>query len=283
MFKASNTRSRFLVYVLLALTLIFSDYNFPQTQQIRVWMTLLVTPIQWLVDLPGQTWTRLNELVMVREQLLEQNRQLRAQNLLDQRQIQTLAALTVENYRLRRLLNASEKIDEKVMLSELIGLNPDPFVHQVIINSGSEDGVVLGQPVIDSTGVMGQVCMLGPYTSRVLLVSDSNHAIPVQINRNGLRTVAYGRGNYDYLELEDLADTADIQVGDILISSGLGLRFPIGYPVAEVIELVHNPGRAFAQVKVKPTAQLSHSRQLLLVQMGHKHQSVTPGSSVWGQ
>jgi rod shape-determining protein MreC len=283
MFKASRTQSKLLGYMLLAIVLIFADYNFPQTQQVRIWMTLLVTPIQWLVDLPGQTWTRLNELVMAREHLLEQNRQLRIQNLLDQRQIQKLAALTVENYRLRGLLNAAEKLDETVILSELIGLNPDPFVHQVIINSGSEDGVVLGQPVIDSTGVMGQVCMLGPYTSRVLLVSDSNHAIPVQINRNGLRTVAYGQGNYDYLALADLADTEDIQVGDILVSSGLGLRFPVGYPVAEVTEVIHDPGRAFAQVKAKPTAQLSNSRQLLLVQIGYKHRPADLDLSNWNQ
>lgn len=235
-------------------------------QRIRAWLSLAVTPVQWLVDVPERSWTWLGERLQVRDELIAENKQLRAQTLLAERRVQKLAALTVENFRLRDLLNSSEQLDEKVTVSELIGINSDPFTHQVIINTGFDGGAFIGQPVLDATGVMGQIISTSAFTSRVLLITDSDHAIPIEVNRNGLRSVAYGLGQYDYLELQDLADTADIEVGDMLVSSGLGLRFPKGYPVAKVVEVQHFPGQDFARILAKPTAQLSRSRHLLLIQ-----------------
>lgn len=243
-------------------------------QRIRGWLSVAVTPVQWLVDAPQRSWTWLDERLQVRDELIAENKQLRAQALLAERRVQKLAALTVENFRLRDLLNSSEQLDEKVMVSELIGINSDPFIHQIIINNGFNSGVFVGQSVLDATGVMGQVTSTSAFTSRVLLITDADHAMPVQVNRNGLRSVAYGRGEYDYLELEGLADTADIEVGDVLVSSGLGLRFPKGYPVATVIAVQHQPGQDFATVLARPTAQLSRSRHLLLVETAHQ-QSVS--------
>ncbi|MBT3436923.1 MAG: rod shape-determining protein MreC [Oceanospirillaceae bacterium] len=270
MFKGRSTVKKFITYGVICLSLIVADYQFQQMQQIRAWMSLAVTPVQWLVDVPQRSWTWLDERLQARDELIAENKQLRAQALLAERRVQKLASLTVENFRLRDLLNSGERLDEKVMVSELIGTNSDPFVHQIIINNGFDSNVFVGQPVLDATGVMGQVTSTSAFTSRVLLITDADHAIPVQVNRNGLRSVAYGRGHYDYLELEDLADTADIEVGDILVSSGLGLRFPKGYPVAEVIEVQHLAGQDFAKILAKPTAQLSRSRHLLLIETAHQ-------------
>lgn len=274
MFKGRSAVRKFIVYGLFSVSLIVADYQFEQMQRIRGWLSVAVTPVQWLVDVPQRSWTWLDERLQVRDELIAENKQLRAQALLAERRVQKLAALTVENFRLRDLLNSSEQLDEKVMVSELVGINSDPFIHQIIINNGFNSGVFVGQPVLDATGVMGQVTSTSAFTSRVLLITDADHAMPVQVNRNGLRSVAYGRGEYDYLELEGLADTADIEVGDILVSSGLGLRFPKGYPVATVIAVQHSPGQDFAKVLARPTAQLSRSRHLLLIETPHQ-QSVS--------
>ena len=144
-------------------------------------------------------------------------------------------------------------------------MDPNPFTHRIIINKGERDGVVLGQPVLDARGLMGQVVELMPYTSRVLLLTDTTHSIPVQVNRNGLRAIASGTGNPERLELRHVADTADITDGDLLVSSGLGQRFPAGYPVATVKEVIHDSGQPFAIVRAVPTAALNRSRYLLLV------------------
>ena len=158
-----------------------------------------------------------------------------------------------------------DRVNEKVEVAELIGMDPNPFTHRILINKGERDGVVLGQPVLDARGLMGQVVELMPYTSRVLLLTDTTHSIPVQVNRNGLRAIASGTGNPERLELRHVADTADIKEGDLLVSSGLGQRFPAGYPVATVKEVIHDSGQPFAIVRAVPTAALNRSRYLLLV------------------
>jgi rod shape-determining protein MreC len=200
-----------------------------------------------------------------RTELVAENEKLKTENLLLQGRMQKLAALTEQNVRLRELLNSSALVNEKVEVAELIGMDPNPFTHRIIINKGERDGVVLGQPVLDARGLMGQVVELMPYTSRVLLLTDTTHSIPVQVNRNGLRAIASGTGNPERLELRHVADTADIKEGDLLVSSGLGQRFPAGYPVATVKEVIHDSGQPFAIVRAVPTAALNRSRYLLLV------------------
>jgi len=254
----------------LSLLLIVADYQLAPMQKVRSWLSVAVTPVQWMVDLPEQSWTWLNDRLQEREMLLSENRQFRAQLMLAELEVQKLASLTAENVRLRELLHSSQKLNEEVMATQLIGVNPDPFIHQIVINDGSQNGVNKGQAVLDQTGVMGQVTAVTPFTSRVLLVTDANHAIPVQVNRTGLRSVAYGRGNYDTLELTDIPHTQDIKVGDLLVSSGLGMRFPEGYPVARVTLVERDMGREFTRVLAKPTARLSLSRQLLLVNTAHQ-------------
>lgn len=240
---------RFLVLVVLSVTLMVVDARFTLLKPVRSQMSLVLMQSYWITDLPQRLWQGVASQFGSRTELVAENEKLKTENLLLQGRMQKLAALTEQNVRLRELLNSSALVNEKVEVAELIGMDPNPFTHRIIINKGERDGVVLGQPVLDARGLMGQVVELMPYTSRVLLLTDTTHSIPVQVNRNGLRAIASGTGNPESLELRHVADTADIKVGDLLVSSGLGQRFPAGYPVATVKEVIHDSGQPFAIVR----------------------------------
>lgn len=241
------------------------DARVAALQPLRSHLNLLLTPVYYAADVPVRAWNTGYQLLASRVDLLAENERLRAEALLTKRKLQKLAALTEQNVRLRELLNSSSLVDERVLVSELIGVDPNPFTQRILINRGERDGVFLGQPVLDATGLMGQVVEVMPYTARVLLITDATHSLPVQVNRNGLRAIASGTGNNEWLELRFIGDTADIRVGDILVSSGLGQRFPAGYPVGRVISVSQDPAQPFADVRVAPTAQLNRSRYMLLV------------------
>lgn len=241
------------------------DARFATLQPLRSHLSLLLTPVYYTADIPVRVWNTGYQLVASRVDLLAENERLRAEALLIKRKLQKLAALTEQNVRLRELLNSSSLVDERVLVAELVGVDPNPFTQRILVNKGERDGVFLGQPVLDATGLMGQVVEVMPYTARVLLITDTTHSLPVQVNRNGLRAIASGAGNNEWLELRFIGDTADIRVGDILVSSGLGQRFPAGYPVGRVISVTLDPAQPFADVRVAPTAQLNRSRYMLLV------------------
>ncbi|MGV6397211.1 rod shape-determining protein MreC [Pseudomonas caspiana] len=256
---------RLLVLVVLSVALMVVDARFTVLKPVRSQMSLVLMQSYWIVDLPQRLYQGVASQFGSRTELIAENEKLKTEALLLQGRLQKLAALTEQNVRLRELLNSSALVNEKVEVAELIGMDPNPFTHRIIINKGERDGVVLGQPVLDARGLMGQVVELMPYTSRVLLLTDTTHSIPVQVNRNGLRAIASGTGNPERLELRHVADTADIKEGDLLVSSGLGQRFPAGYPVATVKEVIHDSGQPFAIVRAVPTAALNRSRYLLLV------------------
>ncbi|WP_425500225.1 rod shape-determining protein MreC [Pseudomonas akapageensis] len=256
---------RLLVLVVLSVALMVVDSQFTVLKPVRSQMSLVLMQSYWITDLPQRLWQGVASQFGSRTELVAENEKLKTEALLLQGRLQKLAALTEQNVRLRELLNSSALVNEKVEVAELIGMDPNPFTHRILINKGERDGVVLGQPVLDARGLMGQVVELMPYTSRVLLLTDTTHSIPVQVNRNGLRAIASGTGNPERLELRHVADTADIKEGDLLVSSGLGQRFPAGYPVATVKEVIHDSGQPFAIVRAVPTAALNRSRYLLLV------------------
>ena len=256
---------RLLVLVVLSVALMVVDARFTLLKPVRSQMSLVLMQTYWVTDLPQRLVQGVASQFGSRTELVAENEKLKTENLLLQGRMQKLAALTEQNVRLRELLNSSALVNEKVEVAELIGMDPNPFTHRIIINKGERDGVVLGQPVLDARGLMGQVVELMPNTSRVLLLTDTTHSIPVQVNRNGLRAIASGTGNPERLELRHVADTADIKEGDLLVSSGLGQRFPAGYPVATVKEVIHDSGQPFAIVRAVPTAALNRSRYLLLV------------------
>jgi rod shape-determining protein MreC len=179
--------------------------------------------------------------------------------------IQQLASLETENMRLRDLLGSSFKIGERVLIAEILSVDMASYRQQVLINKGTSSGVFVGQPVLDANAVMGQVIQTNPFSSTVLLITDSDHALPVEVNRNGLRTIATGTGLGQELELLHIPKNADVRVGDLLVTSGMGGRFPAGYPVARVTQVRHSPDNPFTVVTAEPTARLDRSREVLLV------------------
>ncbi|WP_297310115.1 rod shape-determining protein MreC [Neptuniibacter sp.] len=267
MFRGRSSGRFFLLLVLFAFLLMAADLYTAKVRDSRAYLSLLLTPLQWVVDLPSRFAGEVSDVVVDRSLLLKENARLKSESLYLERKVQQNAALRQENDRLRELVGGSLRVDEEVQLVELIGVNPDPFQHQIIIDRGSENQVVMGLPVLDAGGVMGQVTELSHYTSRVMLITDARHALPVEVNRSGFRSIALGKGELDELELEHVPDTADIRTGDLIVTSGLGGRFPRGYPVAKVAEVVRDPGQQFAKVIIKPSALLDKSRHLLLVRM----------------
>lgn len=257
--------TRLLVLVVLSAVLMVVDARFEVLQPVRSQLGLITEPAYRLARLPLTLWESVAQQFSSRSQLMAENEKLKAEGLLMQGRLQKLATLTEQNVRLRELLNSAALVDERVLVTELIGIDPNPFTHRILIDKGEKDGVFLGQPILDARGLMGQVVEVMPYTARVLLLTDTNHSIPVQVNRNGLRAIAAGTGNPESLELRHVADTADIKEGDLLVSSGMGQRFPAGYPVATVSEIIHDPGQPFAIVRAVPTAALNRSRYMLLV------------------
>lgn len=225
----------------------------------------LAAPLYWVSDLPTQAGEWADNRLMSRERLVQENGALRSENLVLKQKIQKNASLEAENFRLRQLLNATESLEDRVLIAELIGVTPDRQVQKVVLNKGSDHGVYVGQAVLDAFGLMGQVIEVGKRNAIVLLITDSTHAIPVELGRTGLRLVAEGIGDLYALKLRHVASTLDIKVGDTLVSSGLGRRFPRGYPVAEVSEVYVSGDERFSTVFAKPYAHMNRSRHVLLV------------------
>jgi len=222
-------------------------------------------PFHWLSNLPGRLSEWGEENVITRQQLEAENERLRTELNIYRVQNLRMAEITAENTRLRNLLNATELLKDRVLVAELIGVSPDPLSHRILINRGTVDGAYVGQPVLDDRGLMGQVVQTWRDTSQVMLITDDSHALPVQVLRNGVRTIAEGTGDYRRLSLRYVSPTVDIVEGDVLVSSGLGGHFPVGYPVGKVLETVRMPGQAYMSVTVEPTANIERSRHLLLV------------------
>lgn len=245
--------------------LVTADYWLNSLQRTRALLDTLVVPVYWAADIPGRLGEWQDEHLVSRDILQGENERLRHENLILEGRSQQMASLQAENTRLRALLNSSALLRDDVMVAELIGVSPDPVRQQVVLNKGRSDGVYIGQPLIDANGLMGQVVEVSALTSRVLLITDATHALPVQINRNGVRAIAEGSGSLSSLEIHHVSVTTDIQEGDLLVSSGLGGRFPVGYPVAVIATVERDPGQTFARIIARPTAALDRSRHVLLV------------------
>lgn len=250
---------------MLAIGLIVADHRHQHLDLLRSALAVVVYPLHYLASLPGTLAHKLKGRLAEEEELRRRNDSLRRDNLILKGRLQQLEALQAENMRLRDLLGSSFKIGDRVLVAELVSVDLDPYRQQVLVNKGSSSGVFVGQPVLDADAVMGQVVRVNPLTATVLLITDASHGLPVQVNRNGLRTVAQGTGFINHLELPHLPKNADVRAGDLLVTSGLGGHFPPGYPVARVAEVRQEPGKPFATVVAEPTARLDRSREVLLV------------------
>jgi rod shape-determining protein MreC len=197
--------------------------------------------------------------------LLQEKHRLEALNLENRVRLQKLDILEKENFRLRELLHATPKTGDTVLIAEIIKVDVDPYRHLIVLNKGSNDDVYISQPIIDAEGAMGQTVHVSATSAIAMLITDVSHALPVQVDRNGLRAVAFGTGKINQLDLRHIPHNADIREGDTLITSGLGGRFPANYPVAVITDIERSPDEAFVTVKARPLALLDRSREVLLV------------------
>jgi len=251
--------------LILSAGLILTDQYSDKLKPLRGMLSFLVYPAQYAADIPGSLFHGLTENIDSYQQLLKDNKALKKQQLVNDVKLLKFSALEAENIRLRSLLDSSFKLGEQFLIAELMSVSLAPYEQIVTVNKGSRFGVHEGQAVLDANGIVGQVDKTLALSSQIILLTDPNHAIPVQLNRNGLQTIALGKGQLNQLNLPFLPNNADVKVGDLLITSGLGGVFPQGYPVAVVEAIVNQPGKPFAMIHAKPTAALNASREFLIV------------------
>ena len=255
-----------MMYILLAIVLMFMDQRGHYVPRIRSAMELAFEPVFHAVGLPAEVLQSIDEHTRARNDLISENHQLQQQLLETSASVQTQAALEQENQRLRNLLDATQGRAYQFQFAEMLRVDLDPFSHKVWINRGTGEGVTVGQAVIDGLGIIGQVEDVHLHYSTVRLISDPDHALPVQINRTGLRTVAYGSGRTDHLLMPNVPLQADVSPGDMIVTSGLGDRFPPGFPVGEVERVQRDSGVTFAVVYLRPFAALDRGREVLLIE-----------------
>lgn len=254
--------------MVLSLAVIFADSRFDYLDRVRYSLGLLTAPVFWVADVPARLSYWIDDVFVSHGDLIEENEKLREELLFAQRELQLLAGLASENSRLRALQEASAAVKGQILTAEIINISSTSGSRRVLINRGAQHGVLNGQALLDAHGLMGQVVEVLPFTSWVMLITDPQHGTPVQVNRNGERAIARGsRDNIPELELEFVPDTADIVVGDLLVSSGLGQRFPKDYPVAEVTSVVHDRGQPFAIIRARPVAQMDRTRHVMLADL----------------
>jgi rod shape-determining protein MreC len=258
--------ARLMMYILLAIVLMMMDQRGHYIPRIRSAMELVFEPVFHLVGWPAEALESLGRHTRAREDLITENQQLLQKLLETSGSVQTQAALQQENKRLRDLLEATQGRAYHFQFAEMIRVDLDPFSHKVWIDRGRKQGVVIGQAVIDGLGIVGQVEDVHRHFSTVRLISDPDHTLPVQINRTGLRTVAYGSGKTSHLLMPNVPLQADVSRGDMIVTSGLGDRFPPGFPVGEVERVERDSGTTFARVYLRPFAALDQGREVLLIE-----------------
>ena len=255
----------FLTLAVAAIALMVADQRYDQLTRVRAWLSAAVYPVQVVVDLPFRAWDWVSGSFADRSRLRRENLELNARLRLANLQLQRFAALEDENRRLRDMRENSAGVAERVLVASILNVDLDPFRHRVLLDKGAADGVFKGQAVLDAEGIFGQVAQVHARTAEVILISDAEHAIPVQSNRSGLRTIAVGTGDSKRLSLPFVTVEADLKQGDLLLSTGMGGVFPPGYPIAEVTRVVRDASTTFALVDARPTASLDRDREVLLV------------------
>jgi rod shape-determining protein MreC len=263
--RGPSLQLRLLLSVVISASLMLADSRLDAFNNVRYILNSAVSPIQYLADLPRTMFDGLYERLHYRQTLLESNTALKREMLLLKSDNTLLQQYQEENQRLRKLLGSSFVRDERKVVTEVMAVDSSPYRHQVVIDKGHVDGVYLGQPVINENGIVGQVTFVAAHNARVLLLVDSNNSIPVQVVRNDIRVIASGNGDIDSVYLQHIPLSTDIQVGDLLVTSGLGGVYPEGYPVGYVAEVENDNSRQFAYIKAKPAVEFDRLRYLLLI------------------
>lgn len=262
---------RLMLFSMLAVGIMVLDHQGQHLRKIRSALSIVTYPLIALAAVPARFGGWASEALTSEEEFRDRYKLLREEHQLLQARLQKYEALESENKRLRSLLGSATRVADRATVAELIEVSAEPSTRTIVIGKGSQDGVFLGQPVLDAYGVMGQVTEVSLHISRVTLITDPGHAIPVQVKRNGLLTILSGTGADDALEIPYLTASANIKTGDLLTTSGMGGRFPPRYPVARITMVVKNPNEDFLRITAEPIARLRHHKEVLLVWPG-KHQ-----------
>jgi rod shape-determining protein MreC len=264
---------RFFTVICLAVILMFSEHQFERMKLLRMQLSVVVYPIQKIVDFPINIGNLVHDYFTTHKTLVEENNKLREEQFTLKGKLQRFDALELENARLKELLNSTTAATDELLVASILSVDPDPFMHQIILDKGTKHGVYVGQPVIDARGIMGSVIEVNLVASRVMLLTDASHAIPVENTRNNVRAIAMGMGVTDYLELKHVTNTTDIAIGDKLVTSGLDGKYPAGYPVGVIDSVEHDASKPFASIYAIPSAELERGRQVLLIKARQKNES----------
>jgi rod shape-determining protein MreC len=265
---APSNFTRLILLSALSVALMILDHRGHHLEKIRAGLNVLAYPIQLIASVPAYVGGSIGDFFTTRGTLRQDNEKLLAERQGLNAKVQQFDALEEENARLRRMLGSAAQVADKVLAAELVEVSSEPFTRKIVVAKGSRDGVYVGQSVIDAHGIMGQVTQVASQVSRVTLITDAGHAIPVLDNRSGLRMLVFGTGDPDTLKVPYLTSASDIKEGDLLVSSGMGGTFPPGYPVAQVRRIVNDPNEAFLAITAKPAAQLNHGKQVMLIWRG---------------
>jgi rod shape-determining protein MreC len=256
---------RFLLLAGLSILLLVIDHRDNHLDTLRKGIGATVYPLRVIVDAPVSLWHWAVQTTTSRNDLQLENSRLHTERLLTQARLQRYASLEAENSRLRDMLEARSRVRDQVRVAEIMSASANPFRHVIVVDKGTNDGVYNGQTIVDANGVVGQIIEVGVLSSEGILISDPDHALPVELNRNGLRTIAVGTGEFDRMDLPFLPNNADVVEGDLLVTSGLGGAFPAGYPVGVIDSVIVKPEEPFAVVTATPSAALNQIREVMLV------------------
>ena len=260
---ALNTK--FIIFVVLSFILLINDQRNNYLSILRNSIAIAIYPLQSAVEIPSRFTNWFHLRIKSKEILIQENQTLLSQQKINSSILQRYESLEQENERLKQILNAASNLDNKVEITRIISVNVNPYRHTIVIDKGERDGVYEGQVLLDADGVIGQILHTNFLTSEAILISDSDHALPVEINRNGLRTIVLGNGSYTKLDVPYIPNKADIEIGDLLVTSGLGGKFPSGYPVAKVEFIESDLSEQFYKVSAKPIAYLNQVREVMLL------------------
>ena len=271
-FSSSNPRTgdltgtlQLLAYLAIAIALLVLDHRGGWLSQVRARANVLAQPLWAIAGLPARLGDVLSETAATRSGLVAENRTLRNALLISGARVARLQTAAAENERLRRLLGADRRGGLDVQLAPILDIDLDPTRQRLVLDAGARDGVTVGQSVIDAGGLVGQIIAVRPGSATVLLITDPDHAVPVIVARTGVRLVAYGQGRSDRLALPNIPLSGDVKIGDVVITSGLGGRFPAGFPVGTVESLHPDDSHGFLVGELKPAAQLDRGRDVLLL------------------
>jgi len=263
--RGASAGLRLIIIAIICVALMVLDHQNRALVSMRQGLSLMVQPVIFLVSSPARLGNWLSDSFTTRRTLEQENRNLRRQMLAMSAQTQQMATLKTENARLRALLDSTAKLDDRVLIAEIVTVDMNPFRQSILINKGSADELSPGEALIDADGVIGQITRTQLHTSEALLITDLDHAVPVEVLRNRLRTIAVGTGEVERLSLPYLPRNADIVAGDILVTSGLGGTFPAGYPVATITDVRSTAGQPFLEIDATPSAMLNRIREVLVI------------------